>query len=408
MARHLREAGHDVTVVTTSLTGALPDDRDNRVYRVTDLQSSPTLRKILRRAPTDGSTNRKGGAPTAENPAPRYLTHGLVPDATMAAWVPNAVRTVRRIVENRSVDCVITSAPPDSVATVPLFLGEQRPAWIADFRDGWRFEPLRGDWPTRVQDRIDARIERAVVERAEVVIGATEPIASDFGARFATPSAYVPNAWDPALDAEFATATPVALDDTRFNLVYTGQLSGPAGRDPRPLFEAMNLLVEKRGSAAKRLRLILVGGLDSHDEALLAELDVHGLVQTEGQQTRATSIATQRAADALLLLTTPGHASHATGKLFEYLAADRPILALAAGSAAAKIIADPNTGFSVAPDDPAAIAGALGELLDGRVSTHAPVTSELARYRYPGPAVHVEALIEDAIRARRSQAVDRH
>lgn len=400
MTRYLREAGHDVTVLTTTMNGTLPDDGEQQVVRAWDLQASDGIRRLVGRAPMETAATGKGGAPTTAAPAPRWMTHGLVPDSGIVAWVPAAVREARRIVRERSIDCVITSAPPDSVAMVPLFLGRHRPAWVADFRDGWTFEPLRGAWPTRPQARLDARLERKVTGTADVVIGATEPIARDFTERLGANGAYVPNAWDPALDAAFDAAQPVPLDPERFNLVYTGQLSGPAGRDPRPLLEAMNRLVELRGDAARRLRLVLVGGLDQHDARLLDELDGHGLVEPVGQQPRDVSIATQRAGDALLLLTTPGHASHATGKLFEYLAAERPILALASGSAAAQIISDTKTGISVPPDDVPAITEALGRMLDGQGAAHAPDRDELARYRYPGPAEHVERLVEQAIERR--------
>ena len=42
-----------------------------------------------------------------------------------------------------AVDCLVTSSPPESVHLIGLLLGHRRPPWIADFRDGWSFEPLR-------------------------------------------------------------------------------------------------------------------------------------------------------------------------------------------------------------------------------------------------------------------------
>lgn len=397
MTRYLRAAGHEVHVLTTRLTGSLPDDPEQGVVRAWDLQASEAVRRGLGRASLSSAADGKGGAPTGDRPAPRWITQGIVPDATLATWVPAAAREARRLLRRGDFDCIVTSAPPDGVALVPLLLGRRRPAWIADFRDGWRFEPLRGPWPTRPQDALDRRLEAVVVSRADVTIGATEPIAQDFGRRLGARAAYVPNGWDPSLDERLEGAKPVPLDAERFNLVYTGQLSGPAGRDPRPLLEGMQRLVRDRGREAERLRLVLVGGLDARDAALLQELDTHGLVDVAGQRDRDTSIATQRAADALLLLTTPGHVSHATGKLFEYLAARRPILALAEGSAAARIVRDTDSGTVAAADDPGAIAAALGELLDGRWSKPSSRPDQLQRYLYPGPADAMLDLIERAI-----------
>ena len=70
-------------------------------------------------------------------------------------------------------------------------------------------------------------------------------------------------------------------------------------------------------------------------------------------------------ADALLLVTAPGQRSVASLKLFDYIGAGVPILALAEGNAAAEIVQDYRLGLTAPPDDPAAIATALDELLDG-------------------------------------------
>ena len=402
MTRYLRAMGHDVTVLTTRVAGGAPDDGDH-VVRTGDLQASTRLRRLLRRpalGPADGTAGKGGSSVAAQAAPPAWLDLGMVPDAYAISWLPGAVHAARRIARERAVECVITTAPPDSVALVPMFLGQSRPAWIADFRDGWRYEPLRGAWPTRLQDRIDARLERRVVRTAEVVIGATRPIASDFQQRLGAQAIHVPNAWDPELDADVDAAGPVRLERGTVNLVHTGQLSGPRGRDPRPLFAAMRRLADQRGHDAQRLRLVLVGGLDAGEERALADLDVRQMVQVSGQQSRPTAVATQRAADALLLLTSPGHVSQATGKLCEYLVAKRPILALARGNEAERMVLETGTGVAVAPDDVEGIARELGRILDGELRLDHSNQAALARYRYPGPARAVAELVETAIARR--------
>lgn len=403
MVRHLRASGHDVTVLTTAMTGSLPDDEQQQVVRAWDLQAADGLRRLLRRAPMDSAAEGKGGAPTTPGPPPRWMTHGVVPDSMLLAWVPAAAKAARRIIRERGIDCVITSCPPDSVATVPLLLGRNRPAWIADFRDGWRFEPLRGEWPSAAQTRADAWFERRVTATADVVVGATRPIAEDFADRCGAYGVHVPNAWDPTLDDQVAATPPVELDPDAFNLVHTGQLSGPRGRDPQPLFAAMRRLRDAGHPGIDRLRLVLVGGLDAAEDASLNELDVRDLVAVAGQQTHLTAVATQRAADALLLLTSPGHRSQATGKLYEYLAANRPILSLGVENEASRIIAETRSGDAVPPRDVDAITDALARTLDGRLP-FTPDPDRLAAYRHPAPAHRIEQLIEDAIARRAARA----
>jgi glycosyltransferase involved in cell wall biosynthesis len=70
-------------------------------------------------------------------------------------------------------------------------------------------------------------------------------------------------------------------------------------------------------------------------------------------------------ADALLLITAPGQRSVASLKLFDYIGAGVPILALAEGNAAARIVQDYRLGLTVPANDATAIATALERLLDG-------------------------------------------
>ena len=88
--------------------------------------------------------------------------------------------------------------------------------------------------------------------------------------------------------------------------------------------------------------------------------------------------------------------------MFEYLASGRPIVALAAGNEAARIVAATNTGVTVAPDDVEAIAAALRRVASGELeAAYAP--RDLERFTYPGPAEAVAALVEEAV-ARRATA----
>jgi glycosyltransferase involved in cell wall biosynthesis len=110
---------------------------------------------------------------------------------------------------------------------------------------------------------------------------------------------------------------------------------------------------------------------------------------------RAQALALQRSADALLLLTSRS-SSEATGKLFEYLGASRPILALAENNEAARIVRQTNTGLTVPPDDVDAIATALRRVASGELArAYAP--RELDRFTYPGPADTMAELVEEAI-----------
>ncbi|MCD6727439.1 MAG: glycosyltransferase [Solirubrobacteraceae bacterium] len=398
MGRHLRAAGHEVAFVASDAFGTLPDDEEQRVARARDLKSMALLRRVLRR----GDLASPGAGAVSERPAPALLTRILVPDAHVVSWLPWAIATTRRLCASGAVDCLVTTGPPDSAHLVGLALGRRRPAWIADFRDGWSFEPLREPFPTRAQRRLDVALERRVARGAEGVVAATEPIAADLRRRFGIDARTVNNGYDPVLDDEVARTTVPALPSDRLLLVHTGALSGPRGRDSAPLLDTLARLDREAPDVAARLALVQVGPHSEADERRIAPLRERGLAVTLGSVPRLVSLALQRRADALLLITSD-EVSQSTGKLYEYLAAGRPIIALADGNEAARIVRETDAGTTLPPADQWAIEAALRRLVSGDLARgFAPHDTE--RYLYPRPAEAIATLVEEALARRRGAA----
>jgi glycosyltransferase involved in cell wall biosynthesis len=326
-----------------------------------------------------------------------------VPDVQVLAWLPAALLVVRRLLSREAVDCLITSGPPDSNHLIGLLLGSRRPPWIADFRDGWCFEPLRQPFPTPAQRFLDAWVEHRVAREADIAVGATRPIAEDLERRLDAHAAYVPSGWDPEEAPQTLTSSERArADDTRrdgdkpVSLVYTGTFSGVRGSNPGPLLRALHLVRAIPG--VPPVRLTLAGRLTNDERILIERSGVMDVVDHVGLLTRGAALALQRSADALVLLTSRSR-SEATGKLFEYLGAGRPIIALAEGNEAERIVRETNTGVTVPPDDVDAIVRALRRVASGELEKeYAP--RNLERYTYPGPAEAMAELIETAIRLR--------
>lgn len=391
LVKYLREMGHAVTVLATDAYGTLEDDEENGVQRVHDVRASAVVRRILRR----GEIPTAGAAPD-DQPAGPLLTKLLVPDAYVASWLPAAVVATRRLIAEDPVDALITSSPPESVHLLALLLGKRRPAWVADFRDGWTFQPLRPSFPTDQQRRLDARLERAVATQADAVVGATPPIADDLARRLGASATHISNAWDPALTA---SEPPLPRGDPgEKRIVLTGRFSGVRGSNPEPFLRALALVREQGRVPA--LRLVLAGPLLEADRALIAATGNTAFVSPVGVVARSAAIGLQRSADALLLVTSRS-SSEATGKLFEYIGANRPVLALAEGNEAARIVRETGIGVTVPPDDVDAIAAALRRIADGTVP-FAP--RNLERFIYPGPAETFASVIEAAIAAHRGRS----
>lgn len=397
IAKYLRRAGHEVTFLSTNAYGALPDDSANEVVRASDVASNERLRRLLRRPdlPTTATT-----AQVVEKRPPALLSKVIVPDGYLLSFVPAALREARRIVRRRGVDCVITTSTPDSTHFVGMGMRDLPAAWIADFRDGWAFDAPRDPFPTRGQRALDVWLEGRVVRRADGVVAVSRPIVEDLCSRIRPDVRYVPSGWDRDLDGDVARAEPPELEPDTVSLVYTGKMSGVWGRHPGALFEAMRTLRAADPRLASRLRFVIAGRLDTEDERLVREAELGAMVRHVGMLPRASAAALQRRADALVLLTSPTLVWELPGKVLEYLYAGRPILALARGSEAGRVVEETGTGVVVSPTDVEEIVGALRSVLAGELErTYAPHGIE--PFVHPAPAEAVAEEIERAIERRR-------
>jgi glycosyltransferase involved in cell wall biosynthesis len=272
--------------------------------------------------------------------------------------------------------------------------------WVVDLRDAWNFEPVRPPFPTALQRRLDRRLERRWLRSADAVVCVSRPAAEDLRARLGIEPWLIPNGWDPDLgEGPEADGDPAPiLDPERVSLVYTGRF-GSYGRDPAPLVRALGELARADADAASRLELVVAGPL-TEAEAKLMRTDVSpARIVVSGSLDRPRAIALQRAADALLLLASPQRTQLLNFKLFEYLAAERPILALAAGTEAGRVVQEVG-GDAVAADDVPAIVDALRRVVAGELS--APAASAREAYSYPAVAERMAEIAERAVERART------
>ncbi len=385
MAKWLARLGWEVTVLTTAAFGTEPaSGADVEVIRSFDLQRWRARLAGHERIDSLFDADSYSGEP-------HPLSRLIVPEPLAVAWAPFARRAALRAQRRRRFDAVLTTSPPESAHAVGAALQRRGVRWVADVRDAWTYEPLRPPFPTAAQRRLDERLERRRLGAADAVVCVSEPAAADLRGRGIATPAVIANAWDPDCDPgpEAAAAAVGLLDPERISLLYTGRF-GSYGRDPRALVAALGRL---GGDAAERLELAVAGPLTADERDLLERAGRGGPVAVTllGSLEREISLALQRRADALLLLAQPARSQLVNFKLFEYLAAGTPILALAAGTEAGRIAADAGIEPIVRADDAAAIAAALGALLRGELRPPSAGASE--RYAYPAAAAAMAAVL---------------
>ena len=392
LAKYLSALGHRVTVLTSGAWGERPaaEEPAAAVVRTGDLMTSRlNWRRDQLRAWT-GESNVGHYREGASWPA-----RVLVPDVAVLTWLPYLLPAAMKLVMRARFDCAITTSGPESVHLVGLALRERGVAWIADLRDGWRFETLHS-WPTRMQDTLDAKLERLAMTRAHGVSAVTEPIAADLRERLGIEAWTITNGYDPE-EVPSAGDAHALLDGRRHSMLYTGRMAS-SQRSPQPVLDALRRLRKSDPGGAARFELALAGPLTPEERRMVDAPDLRGHVRALGNLPRGKALELQSAADSLLLLTAGNRRGEATGKLYEYLAAARPILVLGDRTEAARIMHETGAGLAVPADDVGAVADALRRLVHGELPEGGGASRE--RYAYPALAQEMAELVAFACERR--------
>lgn len=358
-AQHLPAFGYRPLILTTARYGSLPDDLSNGIYRAGDLVHTlfSPWRRRSRTLPAEAQVQI--ATVSSQSRLGRLRDQWMAPD-TKLGWLLPAIRLGQELITQHRPALLFSSSPPETAHLIaqPLHRSSGLP-WVADLRDGWLFEPpnpalRQASW----RRWWEGRMERDVVGRAAAVVAATDPITADLRRRYPQAAAItITNGYD---EAEFAGLERQRRPDGRFLLVYTGSLAASrAGTNPDAFFQA--LARHRQEQPATPLRVRIVGNISAAEQAAAQALG--DLVEFLPAVSRRQAHQHQLDADALLLITAPGQRSVATLKLFEYIRAGAPILALADDNAAAAIVQADNLGLTVPPDDPAAIAAAIASLM---------------------------------------------
>lgn len=313
----------------------------------------------------------RAGAPSTARTQPGLLRRigrrCLVPDLQIT-WLPAALWQSLRALGDGKCDLIYTSFPPASAHLLGLLLKAcTNLPWVVDFRDSWIYDPLD---PALVanprRSAFEARLEGAVIRAADAVVVATAAVAAHLRCTYpeAAPRIkVVTNGFEPT---DFTRTTPPPLSDP-LRIVHTGSfsLSHPQ-RTPRPLFTALESLLAADADWARRLHLELVGALSLEEEREAQALVAAGVVHLAGAQERSAALAYQQRAHVLLLVDhpRPWPATNVPGKLYEYMAAERPVLALAGTGMVERLMRELNLGIFAPADDSAAIGAALVALYD--------------------------------------------
>jgi glycosyltransferase involved in cell wall biosynthesis len=281
----------------------------------------------------------------------------LLPDENVS-WNLTAIPAAVRIVRREGIDVVLTTSPPSSVHLIGAAAKRATGVrWVADLRDSIVAHPHRRPerLAVRTKERGEAAVARLVARNADAIVAVSEAIAEE--TRGLDPQGPVLTI---ANGSDFDDFAGLRYErGERFRITHTGSFFGK--RDPRPFLTAL-------ADSGLDVTARFVGDFRTADREWAEELGLGDRLELHPYVPRRRSLELQRDSEALLLLIPEAGGRGQgvlSGKVFEYLAAERPILAsVPPDGAAAELIEATGAGVVAPPDDPAAIADALRGLVE--------------------------------------------
>jgi len=245
------------------------------------------------------------------------------PDA-QKGWRSYAIKAGNEFLKQEHVDAIIsTSSPVTSHIVARALKTEHGIPWVADFRDLWtqnHYYPY-----SRLRRRIERRLELNTLREANALVIVSGPSYPKLSALHREKPIYViTNGFDPG-----EVNSPCVNLTSKFTITYTGNLY-PGKQSAEPLFIALRDMITNEILDANDIEVRFYGAEVGWIDKQAEHYGLKKVVKQYGILTRGAALNKQRESQVLLLIKwdDPNEKGAYSAKIFEYLAAKRPILAV--------------------------------------------------------------------------------
>lgn len=282
----------------------------------------------------------------------------FIPDARKL-WVKPSISYLAKVIADEGIETIITTGPPHGLHLIGLGLKKKyNIQWIADFRDPWTsigyHKKLR---LTKSSSQKHKDLEKGVLLKADKIVVTSNTTKTEFEAITPKPIKVITNGFDEEL-------TPTELD-SKFTISHIGSLL--TGRNPLGLWRALQELVAENETFKKSLKVQLAGVVGEEVLHSIKDYGLDNYVDQLGYLSHDKVLETQQKSQVLLLLEIDSEETQGIipGKLFEYLNAKRPILAIGPkGWEAGEMVEHHNAGNMCLHTDVAALKSVLLEAFE--------------------------------------------
>ena len=353
-ATHLPALGIETHVLAPDIAGAVPDEE-------LELPTQAWIHRVRYVGPRAARPSEelvgKQGVARLGTQAALFGRRLLVPDENVP-WSTLALPVAIRLVRREGIDVVLTTSPPPSLHLLGAAVKRTTDAaWVADLRDPLTSHPHRRGYESqlaRLKEKTTGGVGRLVASQADAIVAVSDAIAEEV--RALEPKGKVITIANGSDFDDFAGLEYHSSEKLR--ITHAGHFHGK--RDPKPFLRAL------ADSGIADVVARFAGDFRAADREYAGSLGLGDGIELLGDVSRRRSLELQRDSEVLLLLIPESGGRGRgvlTGKIFEYLAAERPILAVVPpDGAAAELLRETGVGTVVAPDDIDGMRAALEEL----------------------------------------------
>ena len=280
----------------------------------------------------------------------------FIPDARKF-WIKPSIKFLEKYLSENRIDAIITTGPPHSLHLIGLDLKNKLGVkWISDFRDPWTeidyFEqlPLTGRSKKKHHD-----FEKKVLENSDAVIVIGKTMKENF-MQFSNSVYILTNGFD----SEIQKA--VVLSEPKFTITHVGLMN--ADRNPYSFWKAIRELSDEYEDFSSDYQIQLVGKIAPEVEKAIQLNQLKNVLEI-GYVSHKKVKEYQNTSQVLLLAINKVKSAKGiiTGKIFEYLQAKRPILAIGPiDGDLSEILSETNAGIIADFDDVVTIKSELIKL----------------------------------------------
>ena len=247
----------------------------------------------------------------------------FIPDARKA-WVKPSVSYLKKYLEESDIEIIITTGPPHSLHLIGNELKKWKSNlhWYADFRDPWTtigyHDKLRMTAKTKA---IHKQLESTVLKQADNIIVTSPGTKREFSEITPKPISVITNGYDDRVLGNHSVTQ-------KFTLAHIGSLL--SDRCPEILWQVLKELCEENIEFRNVFKLVLVGKVSTEVLESIKSYGLNKYLDFKGYVSHQEALQIQETVTALLLIEIDDIKTKGiiAGKIFEYLSAKRPILAI--------------------------------------------------------------------------------